>query len=140
MRLALLRFVGFIVVALVSLHARSDWGPVTAHVTLIDAGAMGSRAGENPPPILFTIQETLSGSPCGTGPTVLFFSPPAFADDSSAPGDKGHPTGNDRQMVASKAALSQLQIALVTGLSVKLWGFAGSGGMCQVYIIQLQNS
>ena len=127
-------------VALTSFQANAQWGPVTARVTLIDAGGMGARSGDSIVPVVFNIDQAISGNPCGTtgsSPATLLYVPYAFANGT---GDTAQPTGNDRQLANSKAALSSLQLALATGFNVKIWGYSGGSGFCQVYAIQLLNN
>ena len=130
-----------VITALAPLHASAQtWGPVTAHVTLIDASGMGARAGASFPAISFQIDQTISANPCATtggAPATLLYFPIAFTDGT---GDAAHPAGNDQQMVNSKAVLSTLQLALATGYNVKLLGYNGGSGFCQVYNVQILNN
>jgi len=129
----------FILALLSPLASAQTWGPVTAHVTMIDASNMGSRSGDPTVPVIFNIDQAISGNPCGTvgaATATLVYSPVAFADGS---GDATHPTGNDRQLANSRAILATLQLAIATGYNVKLLGFNGGSGICQVYNVQILN-
>jgi hypothetical protein len=124
--------------ALISFHSYGQtWGPVTAHVSLIDPSGMGSRNGDSTPPILFNIDHAITGNPCattGTATANLLYLPMNFVNGT---GDTAQPTGNDRQMVNSRAILTTLQLAIATGFNVKVWGFNDTSGYCQVYEVQL---
>ena len=122
--------------------AQTWWSTsVTGYVTMIDATGFGARQddGYGWAPIVFTITTAIPGNPCAT-PTgsvsqLVYFATPF--DNSGTVPDLAHPTGNDRRLANARVQLSQLQLALASGLPVKVIGYLGSGGFCQVVSVQL---
>ena len=134
MRIAIVKFIALVALALASAHvAAQTWGPVDAHVTVIDPSQMGNPAGSVA--IYFTVDAdvgTCGSTGCCAGTQWLYWSPIAFTGTS--------PVDNDRQMVNAKAILSTLQVALVTGKNVRLYGYNIASGYCQAsYVMSLSN-
>lgn len=99
-----------------------DWGPVSTHVTVIDASYIGAPAGTAA--IYFQVDAAVGGGSGCAANTWLLYTPVAYTGTS--------PVDDDRQMVNGKGVLSSLQLAYLTGKQVQLYGFNVSGGYCQV--------
>jgi hypothetical protein len=129
-----LKIASLVVVALVSIQVAAawDWGPVVAHVTMIDPGQMGSPAGS----VAVYLKVDQDAGACGStgccANTWLYYSPAAFTGTS--------PVDNDRQMVNAKAILTTAQISLVTGKNIQIYGLNNGGsGFCQLQYVQSLN-
>lgn len=121
---------GICLLAMVGYAQAADWGPATVRVTTLDATYMGAPTGSAA--IAFKVDAAVGGgSGCATY-EWLYFSPVAWAGSP--------PVDNDRQMVNSKAVLSSLQLALVTGTQVVLYGFNKASGVCHIERIINLNS
>jgi hypothetical protein len=131
MRNMLLKIASLVVMTLLSMQvAAQTWGPVVAHVTVIDPSQMGAPSGTAA--IYFKVDQDVGA--CGStgccAGTWLYWSPIAFTGTS--------PVDNDRQMVNAKAILTTAQLAFVTGKNVQLYGLNISGGYCQLqYVMNL---
>lgn len=121
--------------------AAYNWGPCDVHVTLIEPSGVGaiSTSGTGAAAIYFMVDANVGATCAGSGSTqcsagtFLYYAPVYFGDSSQANEDL-------RQLTHTKAILSTLQLAVATGLKVRLYGNNIASGMCQVTNVNSLNN